>query len=341
MSAPPGLWRRAWAVSLIFHLTLTVIMGLVVQRLPRGADMAGMGTGIVLDLQGGGDDGFSVVSETPAPGKELPEPVLNVVQQPRVEALSPSAPVSGNIALEMARVPPIAVPNSEGELRRSIDQAIGGGQAGGDTGVHQAPQPNGPASANAARGSRFTGLGGGSRATVDVFGVKGSGTKFVYLFDRSTSMEGAPLAAAKRQLIASLQSLESIHQFQIIFFNSRPFPIDVTGAGRMAFADERSKRMAANMVGSVTADSGTDRYSALKAAIAFRPDVIFFLTDADDAMLSGEVAEILRANERTGAAICVIEFGREASPPGENFLTRLARETGGQYGYVDATALTQ
>src|SRR5262245_17102357 len=55
-----------------------------------------------------------------------------------------------------------------------------------------------------------------------VFGVTGRGRKFVYVFDRSLSMQGAPLAAAKRELIASLGRLEDGQQFQIIFYNEKP-----------------------------------------------------------------------------------------------------------------------
>ena len=96
-------------------------------------------------------------------------------------------------------------------------------------------------------------------------------------------MEGPPLAAAKRQLIESLRSLESVHQFHIIFFNTRTQSFDITGGGRrIAFATDRNKQLAANFVGGITADGGTDRLVALHEAIAFAPDVIFFLTDADD-----------------------------------------------------------
>jgi hypothetical protein len=128
---------------------------------------------------------------------------------------------------------------------------------------------------------------------VSVFGVEGTGNKFVYVFDRSASMEGAPLAAAKRQLIASLKSLDTVHQFHIIFFNQRLKSMDITGGGRrIAFATDRNKQLATKFVGSVTADGGTDRFMALKRAIAFQPDVIFFLSDADDPMSSSEMAEI-------------------------------------------------
>ena len=70
--------------------------------------------------------------------------------------------------------------------------------------------------------------------------------------------------------------------------------------GKVAFATDRNKRLAANFVGGITADGGTDRMAALREAINFAPDVIFFLTDADDPMPPSELAEIAKANR----AIC-------------------------------------
>jgi len=89
----------------------------------------------------------------------------------------------------------------------------------------------------------------------------------------------------------------------------------------------------------MTANGGTDRLVALREAINFAPDVIFFLTDADDPMSPSELAEIARANRKAQATICVIEFGKKPEPTPNNFLARLAHDTGGQYGYVDTTKL--
>src|SRR6476620_2566458 len=50
--------------------------------------------------------------------------------------------------------------------------------------------------------------------STQIFGVTGKGTSFVYVFDRSLSMKGAPLAAAKRELLDSLGHLQRVHQFQ-------------------------------------------------------------------------------------------------------------------------------
>ncbi len=183
---------------------------------------------------------------------------------------------------------------------------------------------------------------GDGQTSVRVFGVEGKGTRFVYVFDRSSSMEGAPLAAAKQQLIQSLESLSSVHQFHIIFFNQQQRNFDLSGGGkRIAFATDRNKKLAARFVGGITADGGTDRLPALRAAIQMNPDVIFFLTDADDPMPQSELDELARLNERAGVVISTIEFGRGPAKQRRNFLTELARTSGGQYGYVDVTQLSR
>ena len=189
-------------------------------------------------------------------------------------------------------------------------------------------------------GSGGEGNYGDGKASVRVFGVEGKGSRFIYVFDRSSSMEGTPLATAKQQLIASLDSLSSVHQFHIIFFNQQVRHSDLSGGGRRtAFATDRTKKLATRFVGGITADGGTDRYPALRAAIQMQPDVIFFLTDADDPMPASELKDIAELNERVGATISTIEFGRGASKQTRNFLTELARITGGQYGYVDTETL--
>jgi hypothetical protein len=210
--------------------------------------------------------------------------------------------------------------------------------------VSQQPHPSTPRVAQAqvpAGGGDGYGTGDG-QASVRVFGVEGKGTRFVYVFDRSSSMEGAPLATAKQQLIQSLESLTSVHQFHIIFFNQQMRHFDLSGGGRrVAFATDRNKNLAARFVGGITADGGTDRLPALRAAVQMNPDVIFFLTDADDPMPRAELAEIAELNERAGVVISTIEFGRGPTKQAKNFLTELARTTGGQYGYVDTTKLGQ
>jgi hypothetical protein len=323
-SAPAEtLWRRAWMFSLAFHLLSSAFLAVSLHRFQGATGQPTYSAGIVLRMD-----------QAPSPPRDA-----EVTAEANVfTAASPQ-----RLEMPPLPLPPLDPPVARQEPRpvetQHVPTALTGDILAAQR-AHARQQSSGSPSPSG-RGLRTGAIREASQARVSVFGVTGVGTKFVYLFDRSASMEGAPLAAAKRQLLASLESLENIHQFQIIFFNSQLHPIDLVGNGRMAFATDQNKRLAKNVVGGVTADGGTERYLALKKAISYGPDVIFFLTDADDEMLASELAEVEQANGRIGATICVIEFGRAAGPHRENTLTRLAQQSGGQYGYVSTTALAK
>jgi hypothetical protein len=178
----------------------------------------------------------------------------------------------------------------------------------------------------------------GGKGRTSLFGIVGEGYKFVYVFDRSGSMGGEgreSLRAVKAELIRSLKHLDSVHQFQIIFYNERPVVFNPTGTpGRLAFATDENKQRAARFLDTIVADGGTDHEDALRLAIRLHPDVIFFLTDADDPKLtSGQLAKISRL--AAGVVIHAIEFGPGPKPKEESFLAALARQNGGKYAYID------
>lgn len=180
----------------------------------------------------------------------------------------------------------------------------------------------------------------GAIGETQLFGVRGRGQRFVYVFDRSSSMEGAPLAAAKRELLASLAALNGANQFQVIFYNQQPLPMPSARGGvtAMAAASDFGKRQAAAFLGGILADGSTDHWSALQLALALRPDVIYFLTDASDPQLSpAQLQAIRQANRQT--TIHAIEFGTLPFAQPGNFLERLAMENGGQHTYIDVQLL--
>jgi hypothetical protein len=179
-------------------------------------------------------------------------------------------------------------------------------------------------------------------AHTGVFGVGGEGHKFVYVFDRSGSMDGhggAPLAAAKSQLIASLEDLGQTHQFQIIFYNEHPRVFNPTGTpGRLVFATDQNRALARKFIGGITADGSTEHEDALVLALQMAPDVIFFLTDADEPRLSAkQMQRIARLNR--GTSINAIEFGFGPQVESDNFLVRLAQQNAGHHVYVDLAQL--
>lgn len=180
------------------------------------------------------------------------------------------------------------------------------------------------------------------RARTSLFGLTGEGFKFVYVFDRSGSMGGSAheaLRAVKAELRNSLQNLDTVHQFQIIFYNDRPVVFNPSGVqGRLAFANPQTKQRALRFVETISADGGTEHEEALKLAIRLRPDVIFFLTDGDDPKLTRPQLDRIQ-RMAAGITINAIEFGSGPRPEGESFLATLAEENDGQYVYVDITKL--
>ena len=84
----------------------------------------------------------------------------------------------------------------------------------------------------------------------------------------------------------------------------------------------------------VAPDGGTDHMVALRTALGLKPEVIFFLTDAD-LMTNNDVNAILA--EANGSRIQAVEFGRGTDLGMQTPLRRLATTTGGTYRYIDVT----
>ena len=175
------------------------------------------------------------------------------------------------------------------------------------------------------------------RARTSMFGVSGVGFKFVYVLDRSASMGGSgqvALKAVKVELRKSLDRLDTVHQFQIIFYNEKPAIFNPSGTpGRLAFANQANKDRAVRFIESIAADGNTRHDEALKLAVKLRPDVIFFLTDGDDPKLTRRELDTIQ-RMAGGITVNTIEFGPGPQPE-KSFLATLAEENGGQYVYVD------
>jgi len=181
------------------------------------------------------------------------------------------------------------------------------------------------------------GLADDDSSAAQLFGVSAKGGSFLYVFDRSLSMQGAPLAAAKRELIASLGQLQRVQQFQILFYNQNA---RLMQPQRMLFADENGKRQAESYIAGVQAAGATDHVQALLLALRSGPEVIFFLTDADEPQLTAKELETIR-QKNAGSIIHVIEFksGPAKSESKGETLRKLAEQNRGQYKYVDVSKL--
>ncbi len=202
----------------------------------------------------------------------------------------------------------------------------------------------GPSPAGGGGGGSGGGVGGGIGRGVgpgtEFFGAREHAASFAYVIDCSGSMAAnSALVAAKRELLASLNQLPPDAKFAVIFYSSNPTVLaDQAGARGLMPATKANKTRLRDQLSQIEPDGGTDHILALRAALALRPEVIFFLTDAD-LMSDATVDEVLREVGKT--RIQAIEFGRGIELAGEKPLRRLATVTGGAYRYIDVIRLTR
>ena len=141
------------------------------------------------------------------------------------------------------------------------------------------------------------------------------------------------LDVAKRELINSVDRLPPDARFGVIFYNLHATVFtDPQGRRVLMPATAANKARVGQQLSRVVPDGGTDHMLALRTALALKPEVIFFLTDAD-LMNRQEVAAIL--NEVGKTRIQAVEFGLYGALGGSAPLKSLARSTGGSYRYID------
>ena len=179
----------------------------------------------------------------------------------------------------------------------------------------------------------------GEKAQVSLFGVKAEGSKFVYVLDRSGSTAGKLMDAAKAEILASIEKIDDVHQFQIVVYNERPKAFNPAGpGGQLAFGTDANRAEVKKFLSTIAADGGTDHEAALSMAIRMRPDVIFLLTDGDDPKLTARQLERI---DRVGPGIMIhtIQFGSGPQKASGGFMVKLAHQSGGEYVYVDTARL--
>jgi hypothetical protein len=160
------------------------------------------------------------------------------------------------------------------------------------------------------------------------------GTRFVYLIDTSGSMSNnGRLGKAMIQLMSSLRMLKPHQEFQVIFYGDRPTTMILKGGKKRIYqANLRNIDNAEDELSNVPLGGGTDHLLALEAALKLDPEVVYFLTDGQDASHTNGDLESLLSQNKSNARIHVIEFAAGASETrGITWLHRLANQTRGQY----------
>lgn len=308
-------------MSLVFHVIVLTLIGLLLKQNPSG-------TGDAADRP----VGIAIVHRLPDRDRYAEPAEAQPVVQPQTSEQASSSSTLAAPPVDLS--PPIDLSG----VLRSMESTPSPGSATGITGeTNLDGDALGSGNGKASSGDSGT-------ATTMVFGVSGSGSRFVYVFDRSDSMNGfggKPLRAAKAELIRSLRTLTDKQRFQLIFYNDKPTPFRMSGMPvQMMTGDAPSVTSAEHYVNAITAFGGTEHETALKMALRLAPDVIFFLTDARIPRLnSAELRDIQVRAEQAGTTIHAIEFGTDSVAPLDSFLRDLAAMNHGQYQYVDLRQL--
>lgn len=177
---------------------------------------------------------------------------------------------------------------------------------------------------------------GGAMSRTTFWKVESVGASFVFVIDRSASMSHrGSLELAKKELFQALDQLSDQSKFQVVFYNTEAFLLPM-GDGRLIEATPALRARAKKEIERITPEGGTNHARPLELAFRLRPEVIYFLTDAD--MLSEEdVSDLTRLNREAPvpATVFAIEFGNGPNLSSRKPLRRLAADNDGIYSYVN------
>jgi hypothetical protein len=219
----------------------------------------------------------------------------------------------------------------EGSKKTKNDTAAAPPTSG--IGLISGPGQGGGGGAGGGSGSGSgTGLGPGTQ----FFGAKEHAESFVYVIDRSGSMElEGSLQLAKEELVESIDRLPPDTRFAVVLYNLDPETI--AGADQKLMpATLENKERTRGRLREIRPYGGTDHIAALHAAFRLAPEVVFFLTDGQR-MQPDDIGRLLEMAGRS--RVHVIEFGQGPPLGSVGPIEQLAKSSGGASRYINVSAL--
>ena len=159
-----------------------------------------------------------------------------------------------------------------------------------------------------------------------------------YMSEGTVSFSISPLQAAKRELIRSLNDLNTASSFQLIFYNHEHVVYQPSRKAQMIKATKSSIYAATKFVEEMPGTGNTYHLEPLQVAINLRPDVIYLMTDGEekDDPTEYQLAQLKRLNAGR-AKIYVIQFCMDAAP--RSSLVKLAEDNGGKHVFINISQL--
>ena len=314
----------SWIASVVFHGLLAGLLLFLAQLPSCRPDIAGEGGESFREV---GIRVRAASQDEPVDSPISPDDAADSQSEMSLSQLSPADPVADQppVPLSLPTIsdlPPILGAGSPVPLASVPENSL--------------VQPN----RNSAGGAP---AGGAQPGGTSFLGISDSGKRFVFVIDRSHSMEADnALQAAKTELLSSLSRLDATQEFQIIFYNNDVHMLTTNGGRSNLFrASDAQRLQVSQQLGLIKPSGGTAHLPALDLALSLNAEVIFFLTDGIENPLGPSDLGRVKQRNRSGARIHCIEFGSgsECALQGSaNFLKELARQNDGQYTFRQVSA---
>lgn len=181
------------------------------------------------------------------------------------------------------------------------------------------------------RNSTSEGTGHGA----SFFGAYAPGSRFVYILDSSSSMDGERWQLARTKLLQSLRLLGSEREFFIVCFDHQTTLLFDTSPSKAEFqkADPATIQRVQRWLRYRTLGSSTMPAEALQFAISMKPDAIFLLSDGELRDHSLLMLRLINARRPKRERI-PIHAVHLISPVGRATLEQIAEENGGTFTLV-------
>lgn len=184
----------------------------------------------------------------------------------------------------------------------------------------------GPRNTGSQQGGNNSGQGGTS-----FYQIGTPARRIVYVIDRSLSM-GDAFSRVLEELRSSLQQLPPDAQFQVLAYNEAPQFL--LWPEHLLPAQPETIARCVQATRDLRPRGKTNHLNALRVALSLNPEVIFFVSDADDLLLKD--VEVISGLCSGKTAIHVVEMVSGGTPQRDSPLLRLAVQTHGTYRAVDA-----
>ncbi len=289
----------AWAISMLVHLVLLLVLGLITLAVPAVTDYS------IIVASEDGEEALEEMAEIDLAqdlenmedlSPSLDAPSISESEMSELTLATNVAEVSdiGPEAFEQDSVSQInAIFSEDGTAMESLSDKVG-------------------------------------KMTASFFGSKAKGRRFVFVVDNSNSMQRGRFHTAVNELVKTVEQMEADQYFYVIFFSDTAYPLFwPSPVSQLVPATRKNKERLQQWLYTVELCLHTRGSEAMQLALSLRPDAIYVLGDG---AFTDKTAQQLTLphNRRTP----IFTLGMQVPEKGKTQLTQIAKANNGTYRLV-------